>query len=225
MTNELILIINLIVTYGLVLLCFKFFKKEGLMAWLVIATLIGDIEVIGQIDAFCLHQTLGNVSFASTFLASNLLSEFYNRKDANKGVYLGLFAGVTFIILSRFWLFFHPNATDFAFPALTAIANGTFRVIVAGLTNFVLVQKINIWLYHLLWEKMGQSSDKNLWIRNNVSTIISQAINSASFCTMAFYGTLPMDVLQDIMFTNFAILFFTSLMSTPYIYLAKKICK
>ena len=102
MSNELLLVINLIVTYSLVLLWFYLFKKQGLYAWLIIASLVANIEVIAQIDAYGFHQTLGNILFASTFFATDIISEFYGKKEADFGVCLGIVACISFIILSQF---------------------------------------------------------------------------------------------------------------------------
>ena len=75
MSNELLLILNLVVVYGGVLLFYKFFRTTGLICFTVFATIAANIEVMILIDAFTLEQTLGNIMFASTFLITDILSE------------------------------------------------------------------------------------------------------------------------------------------------------
>lgn len=223
MTNELILIINLIVTYGLVLVFYKLFKKEGLFAWLIIATLAANLEVHAQICAFGLQQTLGNILFASTFLATDILSEYHSKEDASRAVHISIFICIAFIIISQFWLYFIPGKDDFALEYLQNLSKNTPRIMFSGLLVFAITEKLDIWLYHKLWNWKGNSTHQFLWLRNNGATIISQAINAILFNLLAFYGTFPTDTLWEIIATTFIIYLFTSLLDTPYIYLAKKI--
>lgn len=223
MSNESLLFINLIVTYSLVLLWFYLFKKQGLYVWLIIAALVANIEVMVQIDAYGFHQTLGNILFASTFLATDILSEFYGKKEANFGVNLSIVACVSFMILSQFWQYFTPNVADFALPHLRVISAYTLRVISAGLIVFVAVQKLDIFLYHKIWQVTGTDNHKFLWLRNNIATIVSQAINTVSFNFGAFYGVFPTDTLWEIIFINFIIFVATSLLDTPFVYLAARV--
>ena len=88
MPNELLLIISLVVSYSLLLAFFKFFGKYGLYVWLGISTILANIEVTILVVAFGMEQTLGNTLFASTFLATDILSEVYGKKDSHKGAYI-----------------------------------------------------------------------------------------------------------------------------------------
>ena len=65
MSNELILILNLVFTYAMVLLAYRFFGKTGLYCWTVMATVAANIEVLIVVNAFGLEQSLGNILFAS----------------------------------------------------------------------------------------------------------------------------------------------------------------
>lgn len=84
MRNELLLLASLILAYGGTLIWLRLFGKSGLYGWTVIATIAANIEVLLLIDAFGMEQTLGNVLFASTFLATDILSECYGKKAAQR---------------------------------------------------------------------------------------------------------------------------------------------
>ena len=70
--------INIIVVFTLVVLIEKLFKKEGLYVWLSIAVILANLTVCKMIDVFSFTTSLGNVLFASTFLATDIMSEKYS---------------------------------------------------------------------------------------------------------------------------------------------------
>ena len=226
--NEILLIINLILIFGGTLFFYKFLGKEGMYCWTAIATILANIEVLIVVNAFGMEQTLGNILFASTFLATDILSENHGRKDAEKAVKIGIFTSLTFIIVTTFWLFFSPSESDFAHSHIKIIFSSTPRVIISGLVVYIIAQYTDVFLYHKLWkftEKLSGDKKKYLWLRNNCATIISQLLNAVLFNLFAFYGTYSGGTLFTIIVTTFVIYVFTSLLDTPIVYLARKIAK
>ena len=96
MTNEILLIISILVTYGGVILFYRFFGKNGLLAFNVMATILANIEVLLIVRAFGIEMTLGNVLFASTFLITDIMSENHSRKDASKAVIISTLCSLFF---------------------------------------------------------------------------------------------------------------------------------
>ena len=82
--NELLLILSVVFLYGLLLLWFKLFGKIGVYCFTVFATLLANIEVLILVNAFGIEMTLGNVLFATTFIATDILSETENKEAANE---------------------------------------------------------------------------------------------------------------------------------------------
>jgi uncharacterized integral membrane protein (TIGR00697 family) len=79
-----------------------------------------------------------------------------------------------------------------------------------------------------LWnitEKKSNSKTRFLWIRNNVSTLVAQFINTVLFNVVAFYGVFPTKTLISAIFGGYLIYVFTSILDTPFLYLARKIGK
>ena len=81
--------------------------------------------------------------------------------------------------------------------------------------------KHDTWAFEL-WKK---KIPKYLWIRNNLSTIISQLIDTTLFTLIAFYKVLPLEVMGEIFISTFILKFVIALCDTPFIYLIKKIDK
>ena len=113
--NELLLIITLLVSFGGTILFLKVFGKGGLFAWIGIATVFANIEVTIVVHAFGMDQTLGNTLFAATFLATDILSEIYGKKEAGKGVLAGILTSLTFILLSFLWVHYIPAESFLGF--------------------------------------------------------------------------------------------------------------
>ena len=69
--------------------------------------------VVGKsIDILGFTTTLGSVLFASTFLATDILSEKYSKEDAKKAIYMSVFSSLAFILITQIVLAFIPNKTD-----------------------------------------------------------------------------------------------------------------
>lgn len=90
MRNELMLVVSLLLAFGGVLAWFALLGKTGLMGWTVLATIAANIEVLILVEAFGMEQTLGNMLFASSFLVTDILSELYGKRDAQRAVNLGI---------------------------------------------------------------------------------------------------------------------------------------
>ena len=100
MTNEVLLIVSLIVLYASVLLWYKLFGKTGMYCYTVFATIAANIEVLLLVDAFGMEMTLGNILFATTFLVTDILSETEGKAAAQKAVWIGIGTSLLFIMVS-----------------------------------------------------------------------------------------------------------------------------
>lgn len=226
MANEFLLISSLILIYGSVLFFFYQFDEAGLYVWTAIATIAANIEVLILVDAFGMEQTLGNILFASTVLATDILSETKGRHIAGTAVKVGLCTSFTFVLLSQSWFLYTPSPNDFASDSIQMVFANTPRLMLVGIAVYTIAQSFDVWLYHNIWEKTSQKlgdTKKGLWIRNNVSTLCSQLLNTVLFSLGAFLGVMDFDTILSIIVSSYVIFIFTSLLDTPVIYLARKI--
>ena len=211
--------INIIVTFSLVVLIEKLFKKEGLYVWLSIATILANITVCKMIDVFNFTTSLGNVLFASTFLATDIMSEKYSKDDAKKGVYLSIFSGITFIIITQLTLLFIPSSDDVVNESMINLFSISVRTISASMFMFFVSNMADIHLYNKLKEKYPN----RLWLRNNISTILCNCIENYIFNTLAFIGIFSMPVIISIATTTTIIEIVIAVCDTPFLYLSKKL--
>lgn len=222
--NELLLIGSVLLVYGGVICAYRFFGKYGLYTFSAVATVLANIEVLIIIKAFGMEQTLGNVMFASTYLITDILSENYGKKQASRAVYIGLFTSLIMLVFTQYWFLYIPSGSDWVMPSVKEIFSTTPRLMAASLIGYVVSQRMDVFLYHKWWsitsKKFGDSR-KFLWIRNNGSTLISQIINTILFNSLAFAGWYDTKNLISIIISSYIIYIFTSLLDTPFVYIAR----
>lgn len=224
--NELLIVITLLISFGGTLVFLKFFGKGGLFAWIGICTVLANIEVTILVNAFGMEQTLGNTLFAATFLATDILSEVFGKKDAQKGVLAGIFTSLSFIMLSFMWVHYIPAEGDWASPFVHGLFTNTPRMLISSLVAYVVSESIDVSLYHAWWnltQKKTGSRSKMLWFRNNFSTLISQFVNIVIFNFGAFSGIYTFRQLAAITASCYVIYIVTSLLDTPFVYVARRI--
>lgn len=225
--NELVLIAQVFLFYGGLIGMYRWLGRTGILAWSILATLAANIECLIQLNAFGMSMTGGNILFASTFLATDIVSEISGKKEASKMVTINIIISILFVVISQSWLLFQPNDVDFAFPHVRGIFTQVPRIMIASLVTYAVVQKIDIALYHVIWTfttKRSKNSQKFLWLRNNLATIISQFINSILFNFGAFYALTEQYTAHYcwiISMATFTIYIITSFLDTPFIYLAR----
>lgn len=212
----------ILVHFGLVLFAYRQFGKTGLMVWIAISTILANIQVLKGIEILGLQATLGNTLYGSIFFATDILSEKYGKQDATRSVFLGFFSAVTLLITMQMALVFVPLQDDFALAiqdAFSLIFGFSGRIVLASLTAYFASQLLDVTLYSKI--RSWLPDDRWLWVRNNGSTMISQAVDTAIFVTIAFWG-FSYDIGQ-IMLSTYILKFLIAAMDTPFLYLAKKI--
>lgn len=226
MINEVLLMASIVILYGAVIFIYRVFDKEGLFAWMALATVLANIEVLRVVNAFGIEQTLGNVLFASTFLATQIINENEGQKTARKAAWLGITAGVAFAIISQSWLLYQPAGSDWAGDAFYTIFSMAPRVVGVSVIVYAICQHLDVWLFaHIkkITERRHGDSSKHLWLRNNAATLITQIVNTILYNVGAFAGLYSWHTLISICIGSYLIFIITSLCDTPAIYLARRL--
>ena len=222
MLNNWLFIGTILLYLGSVLGLYKLFGKNGLYAFAIFGTLLGNIAVCKCVDIFGLSTTAGSVLYASTFLVTDILSEKYGKKDATRAVLYSFSIMVLWLAGSQLILAFTPNANDYINGSLQIVFGLVPRVTLGSLAGYACSQLIDVFLYHFIWDKTGNNRSK-LWLRNNGSTLISQAIDTVIFTFIAFRGVYPNEVFFSILLTTYLFKAIVALLDTPFIYIARAI--
>ena len=216
--NELLWFAMLAANFVAILVCYRLFGKIGLFVWIPISVIIANIQVLKTIELFGLSATLGNIVYATSFLATDILSENYGTKAARKAVFAGFFTLLAMILFMNLALFFEPAAEDFAQPHLKALFSLMPRIAGASLLAYGVSQFHDIWAYRF-WKRRFP---RHIWVRNNASTMVSQLIDSVVFTLVAFAGTFPASVMLEIIVSTYLLKVLVAAADTPFIYLARR---
>ena len=198
---------------------YRCFGKQGLIAWVAIGTIIANIQVIKTVDIFGISATLGNVMFASIYLATDILNDIYGRKVAKRAVWLGFSSTLVMIIVMQMSLHFIPAPEDISQKALSTIFDLVPRIALGSIIAYIIGQHVDVFIFSMI-KKVFQS-DKTFIIRAYGSTVLSSIIDTALFVTIAFIGTLPASVVFEIFITTYVLKFVSTIFNVPFGYIAK----
>jgi queuosine precursor transporter len=220
MTNELLWLLMLPINFGCIMLAYRIFGKTGLYIWIPVSIIVANIQVLKTVELFGITATLGNIVYATSFLVTDILSENYGKKDAQRAVYIGFFSLLVSTLLMNMALWFTPAESDFAHKNLVSIFSFLPRLSLASLTAYWVSQSHDVWAY-AFWRKKVPGP-KTIWLRNNASTMVSQLIDSVIFTFIAFFGVFETRVLIEILLTTYFLKWIVALLDTPFVYIAKK---
>ena len=235
LNTEYILILMLILCFGTIILLHRFFGKDGLYAYMVLAIVLANIQVLKAVKfSFAdFPIALGTVVFTSIFLCTDILSEYYGKRYATKAVFLSfttyLFSTLVFILTIGYkpldtetaganmaWNIPYTESMNLLFTPAPALF---FSSVIA----YLISQLNDITVFHWLRNKTNQ---KFLWLRNIVSTSLSTLIDNTIFSVLAFivFTKQPLDF-NTVIFTYvlgfYWLRLLFALLDTPFIYLAR----
>ena len=217
--NILLGIIGIILCFGIEVLIEKIFKKEGLYAWISIALITANLLVAKNINILGLQATLGNILFASTFLATDILSEKYSIKESRKAINIGIVSVILFTVATQFSLLFKPNELDLVNDNLKNIFAFNLRISISSIAMCYLSNMLDI----IVFEKIKKKIPNKMWVRNNIATIISNCLENYFFTIFSFIGIYDLKTIFAIATTTTILEIMTAICDTPFLYLSKKL--
>ncbi|PIE54567.1 MAG: hypothetical protein CSA35_05175 [Dethiosulfovibrio peptidovorans] len=210
----------MLLNFAGIMVMYRLWGKQGLLCWIPVSVIVANIQVVKLVSLFGITATLGNIVYASAFLVTDILSENHGKKDARQAVYIGFFSLVVMTTMMNLALWFTPHNDDFAQSALSTIFAIMPRLTVASFLAYGVSQLHDVWAFH--WWKT-HTGGRHLWLRNNLSTMVSQGLDSVIFTIVAFYGTVPIKALAEIVLSTYVLKFIVAACDTPFVYWAKRI--
>ena len=226
MKNEILWVIMLLINFACILFAYWRFGKMGLYIWVPISSILANIQVVVLVNLFGLSTTLGNILFAGSFLATDILSENHGKDEAFMAVKIGFFSLIATTIIMRLTIMFIPeNSTESfkIFESMKTIFGFLPRITFASLVAYLLSQTHDVWAYNM-WKKKFQGR-KYIWIRNNMSTLVSQLIDNVVFVGLAFAGVFSIEVMIQIFISTYVLKCIVSVCDTPFVYIANSLSR
>lgn len=229
----------LLAAYSAVLVLMRFFGIHGLVAFVVVAILGANIQVLKvvQFGVFPHPVALGTILFSSTYLAIDLVTEYYGTHLARRIIWLGFCCVLLFNIFMILTLGYRPIDADITDPdygfaveterALKTVIQPQLGLLVAGLAAYLISQHLDVWLFAYLKRRTHGNA---LWLRNNASAIVAALIDNTVFSLLAwriFAATpVPWDTLvYTYILGTFSARVLIALLDTPFMYLSRRVFK
>lgn len=196
----------------------KLNKLIVLNGFFVISLLVSNVTASKIISIGNLIVPAAVVAYAITFLCTDVIGELYGKEEANKTVRLGFILQLFSIGLLYVAIKLPPAPFMVEYnEVFQQVLGQSLRVVIASLIAYTISQFNDVYIFHKLKDIHGS---KHKWLRNNLSTITSQLIDTSIFITIAFYGIVPN--LWALILGQFTIKVVLALLDTPFFYLLTK---
>lgn len=163
--------------------------------------------------------SVGILPYPITFLITDIISEVYGKKQANKVVTAGLFA--SFFSLLIVYVADKVPATTWS-PIQDGLFNEVFGAtavaVFASMMAYLLAQYIDISIFHF-WKRLTKG--KHLWLRNNFSTFLSQFVDTFTVLfLLCSFGKIDWELFGGLLASGFLFKVLVAAFDTPFLYAA-----
>lgn len=166
---------------------------------------------------YTFELSVGILPYPVTFLITDIVSEIYGRKRANRVVITGLFAAL-------FMLLIIVVANDVPSTEWSPVNNNEFSgvfglsfiAVLASVVAYLLAQLLDVRLFHF-WKKLTKG--KHLWLRNNASTFASQFVDTFTVLfLLCSFGVVDWKLFGGLLLNGFLFKVMFAALDTPVIY-------
>ena len=219
------------VFYDLLLasLLFYFFGKEGLYLAIVLGIVLSNLQGGKVSDVVIFDRTftvsMGAIMYSGIYFATDLLSEKYGRREANRAVILGALANVAVMLTLVLSTFFLPSdvadSADEVHNAISTLAVYSPIFVIGSITAYLISQLFDVWIFHKIKSITGT---RMLWLRNNLSTLLSQALDTFIYTFVwVLAGQLDFSTAAAIALSKYIFKFAIAILDTIFIYMLREI--
>jgi uncharacterized integral membrane protein (TIGR00697 family) len=216
-----------IVDLGMTLLLYRLFGKMGLYSVVVLNIMLCNLMGPKITVVFGFNTTMGAIIYSGIYFATDLLGERYGRREASRAVMIGFAASICVVVLSQLSLLFQPTAAPANAAALAGRAHEaqgflfsmTPRFVLGSLLAYYISQTHDVWMFHWLKRK---TRGRHLWLRNNASTIVSQALDTVIYALVVWWGVVDLATAIQLGLAKYLFKVIIALLDTPFIYIARE---
>lgn len=178
--NLLLLIIEVIVSYILLLFVYKKYKEEGIYIWIVVALLISSLMSIKSIDINNINIALGLGVSSSIYIANNILIQKKGTEYVKNIITILFIFSIIFICLvilsSGLMSSEYNNVTSLIYDSIIFT---NIKFIVANIVSIIIGVYINNYIYYQL-----RKIKNKLWISNILSSLIFTFVETIIFVSI-----------------------------------------
>ncbi|AKB19091.1 MULTISPECIES: queuosine precursor transporter [unclassified Methanosarcina] len=195
------------------------YKTQLLLTVFVSSLLLGNLLGSKLIEIFGIVTSVGLFGYPVTFLITDIVEEVRGKEVTKIFVHAGFLSlciAVLFVFVSTGLT---PSPLYPHSEAYNNVFSNSLRIILASMIAFVISQYHDLWAFNF-WKQ--KTNGRHLWLRNNLSTIVSQLFDSIIFIFIAFYHATPELGAVPILYMVlplWALKAVFALLDTPFVYL------
>ena len=161
----------------------------------------------------------GTLPYSLTYLITDTMCEVWGKTKTKQVVFSGLISMLVMFLLIYIAIV-SPSASFWKLQTEYVELFGTsLRLIIAGIIAYIVSQLHDVWAFSIIKDK---TKGKYLWLRNNISTVISQLLNTIIMVLIGFYGSIPQTAIFSTIFGWWIIKIIFAIFDTPFVYLLVK---
>jgi uncharacterized integral membrane protein (TIGR00697 family) len=226
--TESMLVIELVVVFSVIPVMLRPFGAPGMFIFIAVGIIAANVQVL-KAATFSFYASpipLGTVAFSATYIATDVLTEYYGRPTARQAVWLGFSAMLLMTVMMLLIMGYKPMTAEEAGAGMAwAVPNDDHiralympqaTLLISGLTSYLVSQFNDIFVFQKIrqWTGRGQ-----LWARACGSTAVSALVDNTVFSTLAWY-IFPRLLGQTEQAVDLSTLVFTYILGTYWIRLA-----
>jgi uncharacterized integral membrane protein (TIGR00697 family) len=172
--QEVLWLTTLMLDLGGTVILYRLFGKAGLQVAIATAIILANL----------------------IFFATDVLSENYGKHEAARAVWMGFTVSVIVLVMMSLGLMYLPstNPKTAAFSqdiqdAFSTILDFSPRFVFGSLLAYLISQRFDVWAFHKIKAWTGE---RWLWLRNNGSTMASQALDTTIYSLVVWWGTVDL---------------------------------
>lgn len=200
----------------------QFAYFDILVAFFVAVLLISNIASTKILSLWKFTFDGGTILFPLSYIFGDILTEVYGFKRSRRVIWLGF---VSALLMSAVFLIVQilPPAAEWSYQQdFEHILGFVPRIVAASLVAYFAGEFSNS---AILSRMKIFTHGKYLWTRTIGSTIVGQGIDTVIFCMVAFYGTIPGQVLWAVILSNYIFKCAVEICFTPLTYAMVKMLK
>jgi hypothetical protein len=223
--QEFLWFFTIVADLSFAIILFRLFGRQGLYASIVISLLLANLQGPKLTEIFGMQTSMGVILYSSIYFATDLLSERYGKREATRAVMIGFVVSVIIIVMISISLMYlpatNPETAGLAqsmHQATATLFTFTPRFVLGSLLAYLISQRFDVWIFHKIKTK---TQGRHLWLRNNASTMVSQAIDTLIYGIVVWWGVVDFATAMQLALAKYLFKVIIALVDTPFIYLAR----
>ena len=225
--QEALWLTTLVADLGFTLLLYRLFGKAGLQVAIATSILLANLQGPKLTVIFGFQTSLGVIFYSSIFFATDVLSENHGKDAAAKAVWMGFSVSVIVVVMMSLALLYQPSdrpeTAEYSrniHMAFTTIVDFTPRFVIGSLIAYVVSQRFDVYAFHRIKAITG---DQLLWLRNNLSTMSSQLLDTLVYSLVVWWGVVDLKTALALGAVKYGFKVGIAMIDTVFVYWARRL--